>query len=76
MRGEPTGEPVAFGVPYPAHTPAPDASPGMAVHSYLVFSGYSGTDAHCRCNAARDDNERRRALSEMPDARVTFYELP
>jgi hypothetical protein len=62
---------------YPATTPPPPASPGMAIHTLYDLSAHTGTAAHLEFVAAGDDEGRRAvALGAMPNATVSFYELP
>jgi len=63
-------------VKYPAMTMPPAAEPGMVIHSLYDTSAYAGTPEQRRYLAAHDEEERLTALRQMPDATVTFYQLP
>lgn len=61
---------------YPATTMPPAAEPGMVIHSVYDTSAYAGTETQRRYLRAEDEADRLEALRRMPDATVTFYELP
>jgi hypothetical protein len=63
-------------VPYPPTTMPPAAEPGMVIHSVYDTSAYMGTAEQKRYLAAYGEEERLEALRRMPDATVTFYQLP
>ena len=69
---------VQLNTEYPASTSRPRATKsGMIVHSLYDVSMYAGTKAQERYIAAGDDKTAlNAALSEMPNATVTFYEVP
>lgn len=61
---------------YPAMTMPPAAEPGMVIHSVYDTSDHAGTPEQKRYLAAYGEEERLEALRRMPDATVTFYQLP
>jgi hypothetical protein len=63
-------------VKYPATQMPPLAEPGMAIHSVFDTSMYAGTAAQKRYLAAPEEEMKLEALRSMPDATVTFYQLP
>lgn len=73
-----TTEPFTqWGKKLPATTAKPEPSkPGMVVHSVYDISMYPGRPEIADYAAARTEDAWSSALAQMPDATVTFSELP